>query len=149
MELAEELQSLAPFGRGNPPVCLMVEQARFLDARAMGEGRHVRFTIEAGEARARGVCFGQGATLPVPEGEPARATFTLEVNEWNGVSEPRLLLRRAEGEGHAALAPEEPGFAPAGAGSPTPVAAGAPKDAARGAAAGAGAGEEQLQLALL
>ncbi len=25
-----------------------------------------------------------------------QATFTLEVNEWNGVSEPRLVLRRAQ-----------------------------------------------------
>jgi hypothetical protein len=32
----------------------------------------------------------------VRDGEPAEATFTLEVNEWNGVSEPRLVLRRAQ-----------------------------------------------------
>jgi hypothetical protein len=31
----------------------------------------------------------------VQEGEPALATFALEVNEWNGVSEPRLRLRHA------------------------------------------------------
>jgi hypothetical protein len=61
----------------------------------MGEGRHVRFTVHSGGVRARAVAFGGGARLPVPEGEPAQATFTLEVNEWNGVSEPRLVLRRA------------------------------------------------------
>ena len=36
-----------------------------------------------------------GSRLPVDEGEPAEATFTLEVNEWQGGSEPRLVLRRA------------------------------------------------------
>jgi hypothetical protein len=41
------------------------------------------------------VAFGTGGRLPVPDGEPAEATFTLEVNEWNGVSEPRLVLRQA------------------------------------------------------
>jgi single-stranded-DNA-specific exonuclease len=122
MELAEELQSLAPFGRGNPPVCLMVERATFVDARPMGEGRHVRFTIESGGARARGVCFGQGGRLPVQEDEMARATFALEVNEWNGVSEPRLLLRQIEREEEPAVAPPSP---------PAPAV------------------EEQLQLALL
>jgi single-stranded-DNA-specific exonuclease len=99
MALAEELQSLAPFGRGNPGVSLLVADARFADARPMGEGKHVRFTLESGGTRARGVAFGTGGVLPVPAGEPAEATFALEVNEWNGVTEPRLVLR------HARLAP--------------------------------------------
>jgi single-stranded-DNA-specific exonuclease len=100
MELAEELQSLAPFGRGNPGVSLMVEQARLTDVRPMGEGRHVRFTVESGGVRSRAVAFGTGGRLPLPDGEhdtdSVRATFTLEVNEWNGVSEPRLVLRRVQ-----------------------------------------------------
>jgi single-stranded-DNA-specific exonuclease len=95
MALAEELQRLAPFGRGNPGVSLMLADATFADARGMGEGRHVRFTVHSRGARARAVAFGAGATLPVAEGEPAQATFKLEVNEWNGVSEPRLVLRHA------------------------------------------------------
>jgi hypothetical protein len=71
----------------------------------MGEGRHVRFTVRSHGARARAVAFGTGGRLPVRDGEPAEATFTLEVNEWNGVSEPRLVLRRAR---PAADAPDEP-----------------------------------------
>jgi single-stranded-DNA-specific exonuclease len=95
MSLAEELQALAPFGHGNPTVSLMLADATFADARPMGEGKHVRFTVRSNGARARAVAFGTGGRLPVPDGEPAEATFTLEVNEWNGVSEPRLVLRRA------------------------------------------------------
>jgi single-stranded-DNA-specific exonuclease len=95
MTLAEELQSLAPFGRGNPTVSLMVADASFHGARPMGEGKHVRFTVESRGARARAVAFGTGGRLPVQDGEATDATFTLEVNEWNGVSEPRLVLRRA------------------------------------------------------
>ncbi|HEY3866524.1 MAG TPA: single-stranded-DNA-specific exonuclease RecJ [Solirubrobacteraceae bacterium] len=95
MKLAEELLSLAPFGRGNPGVSLLVRDAAFRDPRPMGEGKHLRFTVESGGARARGVAFGTGSRLPVAEGEPAEATFTLEINEWNGVTEPRLVLRQA------------------------------------------------------
>jgi single-stranded-DNA-specific exonuclease len=95
MTLAEELQTLAPFGRGNPGVSLMLAEASFRDARPMGEGKHVRFTVESRGARARAVAFGNGGRLPVPDGQPAEATFTLEVNEWGGVSEPRLVLRQA------------------------------------------------------
>lgn len=96
MELAEELRMLAPFGRGNPAVCLMVAEASLHDPRPMGEGRHLRFTVASRGARARAVSFGQGGRLPVEEGTPVDATFSLEVNEWNGVSEPRLVLRRAQ-----------------------------------------------------
>jgi len=95
MTLAEELQSLAPFGRGNPSVSLLVADATFCDGRPMGEGKHVRFTVESRGARARAVAFGTGGRLPVDEGAAAQATFTLEINEWNGVSEPRLVLRQA------------------------------------------------------
>ena len=115
MELAEELQTLAPFGRGNPGVSLLVADATFRDGRPMGEGKHVRFTVESRGARARAVAFGTGGRLPVDDGAAAEATFTLEVNEWNGISEPRLVLRRAQ------PAPEpiehrrlEPASAPAG-----------------------------------
>jgi len=105
MSLAEELQGLAPFGRGNPSVRLMVADATFADVRAMGEGRHARFTVESRGARARAVAFGTGGRLPVAVdgaagstcGDDAiEATFTLEVNEWGGVSEPRLVLRRMQ-----------------------------------------------------
>jgi single-stranded-DNA-specific exonuclease len=95
MALAEELQTLAPFGRGNPNVSLMLADATLADSRPMGEGKHVRFTVHSRGARARAVAFGAGASLPVAEGEPVQATFKLEINEWNGVSEPRLVLRHA------------------------------------------------------
>jgi single-stranded-DNA-specific exonuclease len=95
MSLAEELQTLAPFGRGNPGVSLLIAGATFHDGRPMGEGKHVRFTVASHGARARAVAFGTGGRLPVEDGAPAEATFTLEVNEWNGVSEPRLVLRQA------------------------------------------------------
>jgi single-stranded-DNA-specific exonuclease len=99
MTLAEELQTLAPFGRGNPGVSLLLADATFTDARPMGEGRHVRFTVESRGARARAVAFGTGGRLPVDDGIPAQATFSLEVHEWNGVTEPRLVLRRARPAG--------------------------------------------------
>jgi single-stranded-DNA-specific exonuclease len=95
MSLAEELQTLAPFGRGNPGVSLLIADATFRDGRPMGEGKHVRFTVESRGARARAVAFGTGGRLPVDDGAAAEATFTLEVNEWNGVTEPRLVLRQA------------------------------------------------------
>lgn len=114
MGLAEELGQLAPFGKGNPSVSLMVSDAALCDIRTMGEGRHARFAVRSGQSHARAVAFGRGASLGVDEGEPALATFTLEVNEWNGVSEPRLVLRHAV-PAHVPAAPEpEPMQTPEG-----------------------------------
>lgn len=135
LPLAEELCQLAPFGRGNPEVSILVRDCRFEQVRAMGEGKHVRFQLASEGVRALGVRFGQGGSLPVEEGVPAEATFKLEVNEWRGVCEPRLVLRHliaepdpapptpAEHEtvppapaGHRPTTEREPGFA-AGAGA--------------------------------
>ena len=93
LPLAEELQRLAPFGIGNPGVTLLVPAARCSDPRTMGEGdKHMRFTVAAGAATARAVAFGQTA---IDCDNPLDATFTLEVDEYNGSVEPRLLLRDA------------------------------------------------------
>ncbi|UTI62715.1 single-stranded-DNA-specific exonuclease RecJ [Paraconexibacter antarcticus] len=93
LELADELLALAPFGMGNPTPNLLVPGAQLVDARPMGEGKHVRFTVKAGGVQARAVAFGMPALPPGSEAG-VEATFRLERNEWQGSVEPRLVLRR-------------------------------------------------------
>ncbi len=92
LDLAEELERLAPFGMGNPGVRLLVPSARVEDVRAMGEGKHSRFSLRSGSHRAVGVAFGRSG-LGVEEGDPIDAAVRLEVNRWNGSVEPRVVLR--------------------------------------------------------
>ncbi|MGZ4179972.1 MAG: single-stranded-DNA-specific exonuclease RecJ [Solirubrobacteraceae bacterium] len=92
---AEELESLAPCGMGNPQPKLLVPGARFKDPRPMGEGRHLRFTVTSGGSRARAVSFGCDGRLGVEADTPVDASFRLELNAYNGAVEPRLLLRHA------------------------------------------------------
>lgn len=97
LDLAEELESLAPFGNGNPEVRLEVAGARFEDVRAIGEGgRHARFSVSSGGVRARAVSFGSGRRFPGADGGAVDASFELGRNVWNGVVEPRLTLRAAQ-----------------------------------------------------
>jgi single-stranded-DNA-specific exonuclease len=96
LELAEELRLLEPCGVGNPSPCLLVPGARFADRRPLGDGRHARFSVVSGGTRARAVAFGCDGRLPGKPDEPLDATFKLERNEWRGVVEPRLVLRRGE-----------------------------------------------------
>jgi single-stranded-DNA-specific exonuclease len=111
----------------------------------------VRFTVESQGARARAVAFGTGGRLPLPAGHEQdgrlRATFTLEVNEWNGVSEPRLVLRRVQAasspEGEPVRALDMRGRSPAGEPDGRP-----PAGVAGGLQAGPGAREDPAELVL-
>ena len=93
LALADELTRLEPTGIGNPRTRLLVPGARFSDPRPMGEGRHVRFRVIAGGTQSPAVAFGCDGRLPAEAGDPVDATFRLERNCWNGVVEPRLVLR--------------------------------------------------------
>jgi single-stranded-DNA-specific exonuclease len=103
LDIAEELERLAPFGMGNPPPTLLVPCALLDNPRALGEGRHVAFTLSAGGARSRAVCFGAGPKLPAEPGDPVEAAVRLEVNRWNGAVEPRLVLKHARRAGTAGI----------------------------------------------
>ncbi len=72
MALAEELRALAPFGRANPGVSLLVADATFADVRPMGEGKHARFTVHSRGARARAVAFGTGLGFRSPRASRPR-----------------------------------------------------------------------------
>jgi single-stranded-DNA-specific exonuclease len=103
LDLAEELLALAPFGQGNPDVRLYVSGATFDGVRPMGEGgKHARFNVSSGGARASAVAFGCDGRVTGADGGPVDASFKLERNIWNGVVEPRLVLRHAAPCGAAA-----------------------------------------------
>jgi single-stranded-DNA-specific exonuclease len=95
LDLAEELQSLRPFGIGNPSVNVLVPAARVSDVRPMGGGRHVRFTVTSGGLRSRAVGFGIAAgNGPLSDVETRHdLAARLEANEWQGSVEPRLVVR--------------------------------------------------------
>lgn len=92
LDLAEELRRLAPFGMGNPGVRLLVPGARVRDVRTMGEGKHARFNLHSGSHKALGVAFGR-SSLGVGEDDQVDVAVRLEVNQWNGAVEPRVVLR--------------------------------------------------------
>jgi len=107
LELAEELKQLAPFGMGNPGVRLLVPSARVTDVRAMGAGKHARFSLHSGSHRALGVAFGR-SSLGVEDEDLLDAAVRLEVNHWNGSVEPRVVLKELYPLEEPEAAEEEP-----------------------------------------
>jgi single-stranded-DNA-specific exonuclease len=111
LDLADELDRLAPFGTANPDVTVLVPAARLTDARPMGEGGHLRFTVEAGGSRARAVAFSRTA-LPEAPGGVLDAAFAVERKvrlftcATSFGSTESLLEHRASVEGAATRAPD-------------------------------------------
>jgi len=104
LDLAEDLELLRPFGMGNPQPTLLVPAARFERVTGMGEEKeHSRFTlVTAGGAKSRGVAFRSPPRELAPAQERAHdIALRLEKNRWNGIEEPRVILR--------ALCPTEAG----------------------------------------
>jgi single-stranded-DNA-specific exonuclease len=92
-DVAEQLARLAPFGRGNPGVRLLVPGATIADISPMGEGgRHARFSLRCGARGALGVAFGVNGELEAAAAEPHDVSVRLELNEWNGAVTPRVVL---------------------------------------------------------
>jgi single-stranded-DNA-specific exonuclease len=120
MDLARQLESLGPFGIGNPGPRLLVPSGRLREVRPLGEeGKHARFQLESGAGRAVGVAFGMNGEISQREDQPIDLSVELEVDRWNGAEQPRVVVRE--------LYPLEPagdgGEASCGEGCPAPDAA--------------------------
>jgi single-stranded-DNA-specific exonuclease len=96
LDLAEELQRLAPFGLGNPDVTLLVPATQAVTPSTVGEGKHLRFRVrQHGRDAGSAIAFGQGGQL-----DRLRAVglldvaFRLKENHWNGTVAPQLVVRR-------------------------------------------------------
>jgi single-stranded-DNA-specific exonuclease len=69
LDLAQQIDRLAPFGEGNSPVTLAARDVAIADARAFGRrGEHRQVTIEDGQGVARQAVWWRGADEDLPEG---------------------------------------------------------------------------------
>jgi single-stranded-DNA-specific exonuclease len=94
MDLARQLESLGPFGMGNPGPRLLVPSGRLREVRPLGEeGKHSRFQLESGAGRAAGVAFGMNGEISRREDQPLDLSVELEVDRWNGAEQPRVVVR--------------------------------------------------------
>jgi single-stranded-DNA-specific exonuclease len=94
LELADELARLEPFGLGNPGVTLLAPAASLHGVERMGDGRHLRMSVELGGFRCRAVWFGHGAAADdLRAGGRRDVAYRLSRNEWNGAASVQMLLR--------------------------------------------------------
>jgi single-stranded-DNA-specific exonuclease len=111
---AEELEAMAPFGRGNPEPRIVVPGCAVGAIGRVGEGRHLKARLSAGGVTVPAIGFSMGRQAPDLEaaGEEARydAVARIEVERWQDTVGPRVSLE--------ALAPLPSGPAVPGACAP-------------------------------
>lgn len=87
MDLFEQIQKLAPFGRGNPAPVLCVEAATTdQPAQRMGkEGSHMRVMLRQGRRLVSAVGFGLGDLVDrLPAGVTVDVAFEPKISTWQG-----------------------------------------------------------------
>jgi len=96
LELAEELERLAPFGLGNPEPTLLAASVETVEPGTVGEGKHLRFRVrQQGRDGGSAIAFGLGSQLArLSDGGRFDVAFRLKENRWNGTIAPQLVVRR-------------------------------------------------------
>ena len=96
LELARELERLAPFGLGNPDVTLLVADCEAVAPSTVGEGKHLRFRVrQNGRDAGTAIAFGLGGQLErLQSARHFDVAFRLKQNRWNGTVAPQLVVRR-------------------------------------------------------
>jgi single-stranded-DNA-specific exonuclease len=86
-EVAETIQSLAPFGTGNPRPRLATTPVELVDApRVVGQsGAHLQLTVRQDNVYRKAIAFGAGPQAQaLAEHRHLRLAFEPILNEWNG-----------------------------------------------------------------
>jgi single-stranded-DNA-specific exonuclease len=90
LDLVADINRLAPFGRGNPPLTLAVRDLRVLSEATIGRTEeHRRLTVEDAQDHTQTVFWWQGAGLPLPEGRFDLA-LTLRASDYRGETEVQV-----------------------------------------------------------
>ncbi|MFP4345253.1 MAG: single-stranded-DNA-specific exonuclease RecJ [Anaerolineales bacterium] len=85
LELVDDLERLAPFGEGNPPLTLAVRDVTIRTFGKLGRsGDHLQLVVENGAGQTQRVLWWRGADQPRPEG-PFDLAFQVRANTYQGL----------------------------------------------------------------
>lgn len=93
--LYREIQTLAPFGIGNPEPYFWMERLEIVSARRVGNSKnHLKLKLAGGDEILDCIGFGMGEDLPLlKEQEVLNPVFRLELNHWKGRKKMQLKLK--------------------------------------------------------
>ncbi|MEZ5162413.1 MAG: single-stranded-DNA-specific exonuclease RecJ [Fimbriimonadaceae bacterium] len=87
------LHQLEPYGMANPKPLFALHGVGIQETKLTASGEHVQFTAADGPYMVKGIAFGMADSLADKQGCELDLAAELELNEWNGVSSPKLVLK--------------------------------------------------------
>jgi len=92
LDMVTRLQSMGPFGRGNPEPLLYCGNLSVVESRIVGE-RHLKLSLRQGSSTVEAIGFGLGEKRP-PVRRGVDLVFVPEIDRWQGCE--RLQLRMVD-----------------------------------------------------
>jgi single-stranded-DNA-specific exonuclease len=95
LDLARELEKLAPYGSANPVPILGCRSLDIIDFKNVGEnGKHLKLKISNKEITREGIGFNLGfVNQELASAQEVDVAFSLEENNWNGFTQVQLNLK--------------------------------------------------------
>lgn len=95
LEKIKSIDQLKPFGVGNPKPMFNLASAQVIDAKCVGkEGSHLKVLLSKDSAHIDGIGFSLGHFYePLKSHSVVDALVSLDINEYNGIVTPQLLLK--------------------------------------------------------
>lgn len=94
LSLLETLAALEPFGTGNPVPTFGLYRMKLVAAKPVGEGRHLRLTLEKGLTQVTAMLFSvTPAQFPFRCGDTVDLAVQVEKNEFRGEIKPSVRIR--------------------------------------------------------
>ena len=91
---AEEIELLEPYGVGNATPVFIVRDVAIINAVSVGEGKHVRLTVDLGDDDVTAMCFRASLEeLDVYPGDRVDLAFNLDVNDYQNQKSAQLIVR--------------------------------------------------------
>ena len=93
-EVAQELEVFEPCGTGNPLPVFTVSACKIMGYRLLGEGKHLRFSLEKDGVYFDAIGFGMGQDSDlIISGDTIDIIGNLTLNTWNDISRVQFVLR--------------------------------------------------------
>ncbi len=92
VDTARLIESLEPFGQGNPAPRLMIRSVMIRGPKRTRNGKHLQFQVEtAGGMSFKAIYFNGGEELPqLLSRDPVDLVFELKIDNWNGRTQASL-----------------------------------------------------------
>jgi len=98
-----DLNSLAPFGAGNPTPVFIYRNLRIINIRTVGDNKHLKLKLRDSDTLLDAIGFNMGDMADVLRtGDMVDVACTLEMNSWNSVDTIQLNIRDMRLEEEAA-----------------------------------------------